>query len=141
MQSQHIWDTRNVGKLKVSQLEIDFNQVIIPISQLVKNFIRLVIDLIQLIIYIIPAIIAFGQLMIYLEELVRNFGQFLLKQFKSNPLRSNDLQAHWARAKRQQHLPKELVRFLKVQQYLSFIRERHKDATWLTPKLCGVAIS
>ena len=28
---------------------------------------------------------------------------------RKNPLRSNDLQAHWARAKRQQHLPKELA--------------------------------
>ena len=56
---------------------------------------------------------------------------------RKNPLRSNDLQAHWARAKRQQHLPKELAIHLRVQQYLSFICGKTRDVTWLTPKLCG----
>ncbi len=56
---------------------------------------------------------------------------------KLNPLRSNDLQAHWARAKRQQHLPKELAIYLNLQQYQSVISGKTRDVTWITPKLCG----
>jgi len=56
-----------------------------------------------------------------------------------NPPTTFDLQAHWARAKRQQHLPKELALYLNHQQYQSFISEKTRDVTWLTPKLCGVA--
>jgi len=54
-----------------------------------------------------------------------------------NPLSTFDLQAHWARAKRQQLLPKELALYLNRQQYQSFISGKTRDVTWLTPKLCG----
>jgi hypothetical protein len=61
----------------------------------------------------------------------------LSKQKEKDPQNTNELQAHWARAKRQQHLPKELVLHLKVQQYQSFICGKTRYVTLLTPKLCG----
>ena len=40
---------------------------------------------------------------------ISTIGDYAILTDKENPLRFFDLQAHWAGAKRQQHLPKELV--------------------------------
>ena len=56
-----------------------------------------------------------------------------------NLLRRNDLQPLSARAKRQQHLPKELAFHLRVQQYPSFISGKTRTVSYETLKLCGAA--